>query len=207
MARYTGPRARLSRREGQNLYLKGTRNFSEKDDYSKRPYPPGEHGQAGARRRNSEYGLQLREKQKTKRFYGLLEAQFRNLYEKADQLDGNTADNFLTLLEMRLDNVVYRLGFADSRSQARQLVNHSHFNVNGKKVNIPSTVLEAGDVIEVRDSSKKSAIFQDLEVTHMIPEWLEFDEENLKGKIIRLPEREEVDLDVDARLIVELYSR
>ncbi len=207
MARYTGPTTRLSRREGQNLYLKGTRSFSNKDSFAKRPYAPGQHGQAGARRNQSEYGLQLREKQKAKRFYGLQEKQFLDLYEQAGRMRGNTATNFLILLELRFDNIAYRLGLGSSRSQARQRVNHSHFTVNGKKVNIPSITLSAGDVIEVAEGSRNLEMFKELEVTHSVPEWLSFDAENLRGTVLRTPGREDVDLEVQERLIVELYSR
>lgn len=207
MARYTGPTTRLSRREGQNLYLKGSRSYSNKDSFAKRPYAPGQHGQAGARRNQSEYGKQLREKQKTKRFYGLQEKQFRQLYEEADRMRGNTATNLLILLEMRFDNIAYRLGFGESRAQARQRVTHSHFTVNGKKVNIPSIDLEVGDVIEVAEGSKDLDMFKELELTHAVPEWLSFDADNLRGTVLRAPGREDVDLEVQERLIVELYSR
>ena len=207
MARYIGPTSRLSRREGQNLYLKGDRSYSNKDAFAKRPYAPGQHGQAGARSKKSEYGLQLREKQKTKRFYGLLEKQFHTLYNEADRMSGNTATNFLVLLEQRFDNIIYRLGFADSRAQARQRVSHGHFLVNGKKVNIPSLQLKAGDVIEVTEKSRDLEIFKGLESAHAVPEWLSVDLTNLKGTVVRTPGREDVDVEVQERLIVELYSR
>ena len=207
MARYTGPTTRLSRREGQNLYLKGDRSFSNKDDFAKRPYAPGQHGKAGVRRKMSEYGMQLREKQKTKRFYGLQEKQFHKLYQEADRMRGNTATNFLSLLELRFDNIAYRLGLASSRAQARQRVSHAHFTVNGKKVNIPSITLNAGDVIEVAEGSRDLEIFKELTANHAVPEWLSFDADNLKGTVVRTPGREDVDLEVQERLIVELYSR
>ena len=207
MARYTDASCRLCRREGEKLFLKGTRCYSSKCALAKRGYAPGQHGPAGSRRKRSEYGLQLREKPKTKRFYGVQEKQFRNLYERADRQKGNTGVNFLRLLELRFDNIVYRLGLAESRAEARQLVTHGHFTVNGKKANIPSMTLEAGDEIAVAEGSRSKPRFKELEVNRTIPHWLSLDAENLKGKIVQVPNREDVDVEVTERLIVELYSR
>ena len=159
------------------------------------------------RRKVSEYGLQLRAKQKTKRFYGLQETQFRNLFEKAARLKGVTGENFLRLLELRMDNIVYRMGFAKSRPEARQLVTHGHFTVNGAKLDIPSAILSAGDVVEVKESSRKSEKFKDLGKNSAIPGWLTFDPDTLKGTVVSEPERDEVDIEVEEHLIVELYSR
>lgn len=199
---------RLCRREGQKLYLKGEKCFSEKCPVARRPYAPGQHGQAS--RKLSEYGLQLREKQKAKRIYGVLEAQFANYFEKADRIPGVTGENLLRLLEMRLDNVVYRLGYGRSRTEARQVVRHNHILVNGKKVNIPSYQVKIGDVIEIKEKSKGLQRFKDITDTtasRIIPEWLEADIDNLKGKVVALPERDQIDIDIQETLIVELYSK
>ncbi|NLM76378.1 MAG: 30S ribosomal protein S4 [Clostridiaceae bacterium] len=208
MARYTDASCKLCRREGQKLFLKGERCYSNKCAIARRPYAPGQHG--SQRKKISEYGLQLREKQKAKRFYGVLEKQFRKYFEMANRMSGITGVNLLQLLETRLDNVVYRLGFGTTRAEARQLVNHGHFEVNGKKVNIPSYLVKVGDVITVREKSRKSPRFKEiLDVTgsKVVPNWLEADQENLQGKVVALPTREDIDLDVQEHLIVELYSK
>ncbi|MBQ6496973.1 MAG: 30S ribosomal protein S4 [Firmicutes bacterium] len=206
MARYTDSNCRLCRREGTKLFLKGDRCYSTKCAMEKRSYAPGQHGQG--RSKASDYALQLREKQKTKRFYGLQEAQFRNLFEKADRKQGITGENLLILLETRLDNVVFRLGFASSRKEARQLVSHGHFTVNGKKVNIPSYTVKPGDVIKVKEKSTNSPKFKEVkEMTITVPEWVTVDVEKLEGKILSVPTREQIDTPVAEHLIVELYSK
>lgn len=208
MARYTGASCRLCRREGEKLFLKGERCYTNKCAVSRRTYAPGQHGQS--RKKQSEYGLQLREKQKARRFYGILESQFRKYFEMATKRKGVTGENLLQILESRLDNVVYRLGLATSRPEARQLVRHGHFSVNGKKVNIPSYLLEPGDVIAVRDNFKDSPKLKeilDIAGGKTVPKWLEFDAENLVGKVVTLPAREDIDLPVSEHLIVELYSK
>lgn len=211
MARYTGPSCRLCRREGCKLHLKGERCNSDKCSLNRRAQAPGQHGAANNRRRVKEYSLQLREKQKAKRYYGILEKQFKNYFEKADRKEGQTGENLLTMIERRLDNVVYRMGMAESRKEARQLVLHGHFTVNGKKVNIPSYLVKAGDVIEVAESSRSSEVFkrlmgQDAPV-FLVPTWMERDKNSLKGTVVRLPVREEIDVPVEEHLIVELYSK
>ena len=208
MARYTGPSCRLCRRENIELYLKGDRCYTDKCAIKRRNYPPGQHGQA--RVKISSYGVQLREKQKVRRIYGLLEKQFRSYFAEADRLRGVTGENLLSLLERRLDNVVYRLGFASSRIESRQLVRHGHFTLNGRKVNIPSIQLKSGDVIELRDKSKKIASINDsLEavVRRGIPQWLELDRDTLKGSLKGLPVREDITTPIQEQLIVELYSK
>ena len=206
MARYTDANCRLCRREGQKLFLKGDRCYSTKCALERRNYAPGMHGQG--RNKKSDYALQLREKQKTKRMYGLQETQFRNLFDKADRKAGITGENLLILLETRLDNVVFRLGFASSRKEARQLVNHGHFTVNGKKVNIPSYTVKAGDVIAVKAKSQNSPKFKEVkDMTITVPAWMSVDVEKLEGKIISVPTREEIDTQVAEHLIVELYSK
>lgn len=206
MARYTGPVCRLCRREGIKLYLKGDKCYSDKCPVARRTYAPGQHGQS--RRKLSNYGMQLREKQKAKRIYGILETQFREYYEKADRAKGITGENLLKMLEKRLDNTVFRLGFASSRSEARQLVRHGHFAVNGKKVNIPSYQVSAGDVITVRESSRSSEKFKGLaEVAKTTPQWLEVDMDKLEGKVVAEPKREDIDIPVQETFIVELYSK
>lgn len=209
MGRYTDSVCRQCRREGEKLFLKGDRCYSEKCAIERKPYVPGMHGQ-GRRQKASEYGLQLREKQKTKRIYGLMEKQFRNYFKKADRQKGVTGENLLRLLERRLDNVVYRLGFAASRKEARQLVNHGHFTLNGKKANIPSILVRVGDVIQVRESSKNSPKFQEIKeqaAYRTPPEWLTVDVENMAGTVLSYPSREQIDTPVSEQLIVELYSR
>ncbi|NLW88150.1 MAG: 30S ribosomal protein S4 [Clostridiaceae bacterium] len=205
MARYTDASCRLCRREGDKLFLKGQRCYSTKCALARRSFAPGQHGQG--RKKVSEYGLQLREKQKTKRFYGLLENQFRTMFDRAVRMDGKTGENLLRLLELRMDNIVYRMGFAPSRAKARQLVTHGHFLLNGKKADIPSMTLKAGDEISVRQSSRKSPAFENISGARTAPAWLSFDEEKLTGKIIQIPTREDVDLEVKETLIVELYSK
>lgn len=206
MARYTDSSCRLCRREGQKLFLKGDRCYSTKCAIEKRNYAPGQHGQA--RKKISEYGTQLREKQKCKRFYGMQETQFRNLFDKAARKKGMTGENLLIMLETRLDNVVFRLGFASSRKEARQLVTHSHFTVNGKKVNIPSATVKAGDVIKVKEKSAGSPKFKEIkEMTISVPSWLTVDIEKLEGKVVMLPTRADIDTPVAEHLIVELYSK
>ena len=206
MARYTDANCRLCRREGQKLFLKGDRCYSSKCALERRGYAPGQHGQG--RSKISDYGLQLREKQKAKRFYGLQETQFRNLFDKAARKSGITGENLLILLETRLDNVVFRLGFASSRKEARQLVNHGHFQVNGKKVNIPSYTVKPGDVIKVKEKSTNSPKFKEVkEMSITVPSWVSVDVEKLEGKILSVPTRSEIDTPVAEHLIVELYSK
>ena len=206
MARYTGPSCRLCRREGQKLFLKGERCYSEKCALEKRAYAPGQHGQN--RKKNSNYGLQLREKQKAKRFYGLQETQFRNYFEKAAAKKGMTGANLLIMLETRLDNAVFRMGFASSRKEARQLVTHGHFTVNGKKADIPSMAVKAGDVIAVKEKSASSPKFKEIkEMTISTPAWISIDTNKLEGKILSMPTRDMIDTPVEEHLIVELYSK
>ena len=204
MARYTEAACRLCRREGEKLFLKGQRCYTGKCAIARRSFAPGQHGQG--RKKVSEYGTQLREKQKTKRFYGVLEKQFHNTLEKASRMKGKSGENLLQLLELRLDNIVYRLGLASSRAEARQLVTHGHFTVNGKKVNIPSYITKANDVIAVRESSRKSPKFQDL-ANRSVPAWLSFNADALSGTVVQLPARADVDIEVKETLIVELYSK
>ena len=208
MARYKDEQCRICRREGQKLFLKGARCYSDKCSVSRRNYAPGQHGQKKAKL--SEYGTQLREKQKTKSFYGVGEKQFRRYFEMASNKKGITGENLLQILESRLDNVVYKLGFASSRPQARQLVNHGHFDVNGKKVDIASYQVKPGDVISVREIKRDTAIIKEnieANAAKPVPAWLEKDAENLSGKVIRLAAREDIDLAVEEHLIVELYSK
>jgi small subunit ribosomal protein S4 len=210
MARYTGPVCRLCRREGEKLYLKGEKCSKNCCPITnpKRAVAPGQHGTS--RRKLSEYGQQLREKQKAKRIYGVLETQFRNYFGQADRITGVTGENLLRLLELRLDNAVYRLGLGRSRTEARQVVRHGLLRVNGKSVNIPSYQLKVGDVIEVKDSSKSAQRFKDiLEVTasRIVPEWLAAERDNLRGTISAIPNRDQIDTSVNETLIVELYSK
>lgn len=207
MARYTDAVCRLCRREGTKLFLKGDRCYSAKCAVTKRAKQPGQHGQS--RRKPSDYGIQLREKQKARRAYGVLETQFRKYFEIAERSKGVTGENLLQLLECRLDNVVYRLGLAISRAQARQLIVHGHFLVNGSKVDIPSYLVSAGDVISVKERSQDYGIFKDIKDTQakLVPKWLEFNPETLTGKVVALPKREDIDLTIEEHLIVELYSR
>lgn len=208
MARYTGPVCRLCRREGAKLYLKGDRCYTDKCAMERRAYAPGQHGQR--RKKVSEYGLQLREKQKARRIYGVLERQFRKYFKKAENQPGVTGENFLRLLERRLDNVVYRLGFASSRAEARQLVKHNHFLLNGHKASIPSMLVKVGDVITIRENSLKSPKFKEISesIAHKNPlAWLELDREQLIGKVLAFPTRDQIDVPVQEQNIVELYSR
>jgi small subunit ribosomal protein S4 len=206
VARYRGPVCKLCRREGMKLFLKGERCLTEKCSIERRSYPPGEHGRG--RIKQSEYLLQLREKQKARRYYGLLEDQFRVYYDRATRRSGVTGENLLRLLETRLDNVVYRLGFAASRAQARQLVRHGHFHVNGRRVNIPSYQLKPDDIVSIKPSSGAEPVVRDAtDLTASVAPWLQADHENLTGKVLKWPEREEIDAPVQESLIVELYSK
>ncbi|OLA57530.1 MAG: 30S ribosomal protein S4 [Firmicutes bacterium CAG:272_52_7] len=208
MARYTGSVCRLCRREGTKLFLKGDRCLSGKCALEKRPNVPGQHG--AGRKNVKEYGLQLREKQKAKRYYGVLESQFKGYFEKADKTEGVTGENLLSLLERRLDNVVYRIGLADSRKEARQLVTHGHFRLNGKKVTIPSLIVRAGDVITLREESRSSEKFKNLIEaldTRITPKWIELDKAQVVAKVAALPARDDVDFPFEEHLIVELYSK
>lgn len=208
MARYTGAVCRLCRREGKKLFLKGERCYSEKCSVVRREYAPGQHGQG--RKKISDYGLQLREKQMAKRFYGVLESQFAKYFEMAERRPGVTGENLLKILESRLDNIVYRAGFASSRAEAKQLILHNHFKLNGKKVNISSLLVRPGDEIETTSDSKSSEKFKsnvEMWSSRPIPAWLQVDKENMKINVDRLPNRDEVDIEVEEHLIVELYSR
>ena len=209
MARYTGAVCRMCRRDGVKLFLKGPKCFTDKCPVEKRNFPPGQHGQT-RKAKIVGYGLQLREKQKAKRIYFTLEGQFRAYYEKASNKTGVTGELLLQQLETRLDNVAYRLGFAISRRQARQVVRHGHVNVNGRKVNIPSFQVKVGDVIEIRENSKKLVIVEggrDFAAGQTTPSWLEINRDNFSGKVIALPKREDIQLPVNEQLIVELYSK
>jgi len=208
LARYRGSECRLCRREGLKLFFKGDRCYTEKCAFERRGYAPGEHGQA--RKKHSDYGVQLREKQRLKRMYGLLEKQFKGYFERADRMKGITGSNLLMLLERRLDNVVFRLGFAPSRNDARQLVRHSHFLVNGKKVNIPSYMVKKDDVVELREKSRKVLpILDSLETVARrgIPGWLELEKDSFKGVVKAIPTREDITMPVQEQLVVELYSK
>jgi len=208
MARYTEAVCRQCRREGVKLYLKGDRCYGSKCAFEVRAYAPGQHGQA--RKKVSEYGIQLREKQKARRIYGMLERQFHNCFVRAEKQKGITGENLLIMLERRMDNVVYRLGLADSRSQARQLVTHGHISVNGKRLDIPSAVVKAGDVISVMENSRGLEYFKGMAETlakKTVPVWMVGDAQNLGGKVDRFPTREEIDLPIEEHLIVELYSK
>ena len=203
MARYTDAVCKLCRREGQKLFLKGARCYTDKCGVTRRAYAPGQHGQG--RKKTSEYGLQLRAKQMTKRFYGVLESQFRGYYDLATRKEGKTGDELLTILESRLDNVVYRLGWGSSRAEARQLVVHGHFTVDGKRVDIPSYLTKPGEVISIKDKSRQSDKIKaviEANSAHPVPKWLDINRETLEGKIIALPTREDIDLAVDETLIV-----
>jgi small subunit ribosomal protein S4 len=208
MARYTESVCRLCRREGAKLYLKGDRCFSEKCSFVRKGYPPGQHGKG--RIKVSEYGLQLREKQKARRIYGVLERQFRRYFQEADRRKGVTGETLLQILESRLDNIVYRLGFARSRTEGRQLILHGHFTVNGRKVNIPSYQTRPGDLVSVREKSRVLPVFKEIgewSAVQGVVDWLDVDQENWSGKVVRLPSREELDVPIAEHLIVELYSR
>ena len=208
MARYTGAVCRLCRREGQKLFLKGERCYSEKCSVGIRGYAPGQHGQG--RKKSSEYGLQLRAKQTARRFYGVQEGQFRHYFEIAERKQGVTGDNLLRILESRLDNVVYRVGFASSRAEARQLVGHGHFEVNGQKVNIPSYLVKVGDTITIKDKSRSSEKIKEILDTtdsRTVPQWLSLDKNTLSASVTKMPVREDIDLPIEEHLIVELYSK
>jgi len=206
MARYTDASCRLCRRETQKLFLKGEKCYSPKCALEKKNYPPGQHGQG--RKKSSEYGLQLREKQKAKRFYGMLEKQFHNTFLKASKKKGKVGDNLLIMLETRLDNVVFRMGFASSRKEARQLVTHGHFLVNGKKVDIPSYEVAPGAKITIKKKSHNSEKFKEIkEMQITAPQWISVDPEKLEGAVLTLPTREDIDTPVSEHLIVELYSK
>jgi small subunit ribosomal protein S4 len=206
MARDRSPKCRQCRREGIKLFLKGERCLTEKCAIERRSYPPGEHGRG--RIKQSEYLLQLREKQKARRYYGILEKQFRIYYNKASRQSGITGEELLRMLELRLDNVVYRLGFAASRSQARQVIRHGHFMVNGRRVNIPSYQVRPGDVVQLKPQSPVEQVVRDAtDLTASVPSWLQADHDNLSGKVLKAPERDEIDAPVQEQLIVELYSK
>lgn len=209
MARYTGSVCRICRRENLKLFLKGDRCYSDKCAFDRRGYPPGQHGQRRGRK-TSDYGIQLREKQKVKRMYGLSEKQFHLFFERADNQKGITGTNLLVFLERRLDNVVYRLGFVNSRAQGRHFVRHNHFLINGKKVNIPSYLIKIGDVVEVREKSRKIQVLEDAlaaVVRRGIPQWLDLEKETMKGMIKEFPSREDITTPIQEQLIVELYSK
>ncbi len=209
MARYIGPVCRLCRREDMKLFLKGERCYTDKCGYERRSYPPGQHGQA-RRRRRSDYGEQLREKQKVKRIYGVAEKQFRGYYFKASRMKGVTGDNLIQLLERRLDNAVYRMGFVSDHAEARQLVRHGHFTVNGRKVNIPSYLVRSGDVIEVRERSQKmTRIIEALGVVERrgVPSWISLEADSFKATVKALPARDDVTMPIREHLIIELYSK
>ena len=208
MARYTGAVCRLCRREGQKLFLKGERCYSEKCSVGLRGYAPGQHGQG--RKKSSEYGMQLRAKQTARRFYGVQENQFHHYFEIADRKQGITGDNLLRILESRLDNVVYRVGFASSRAEARQLVGHGHYEVNGKRVDIASYLLKAGDVVSICEKSRASEKIKavvEANSARPVPEWIDIDRNNLSAKVIALPTREQIEAPVDEQLIIEFYSK
>ncbi|MCL1848159.1 MAG: 30S ribosomal protein S4 [Clostridiales bacterium] len=208
MARYTGPACRMCRREAMKLFLKGDKCYTKKCAIEKGRVTPGQHGLS--RKKVTEYGTQLREKQKTKRIYGMQEAQFKLTFNKAERQKGVVGENFLILLERRLDNVVYRLGFANSRREARQLVTHNHYTLNGHKANIPSMIVKPGDFVSVKTKSKDSPKFREIKelaAGKTIPSWLESDPENMAGRIVSFPTREDIDIPVQEHLIVELYSR
>ena len=208
MSRYTGPVCRLCRAEGTKLFLKGDRCYTEKCGLTKRNSRPGQHGTR--RGKMSDYGLRLREKQKLRRFYGLNETQFSTIYEKASKLPGQTGHNFLQLLERRIDNIVYRLGFGVSRSQARQLVSHGHFTVNGRKLDIPSAILRPGDVVAVAEGSRDMVLLKEnseAAAVRSIPAWLSFNPDSMTGNVLTVPVREQIEVPVNEQLVVEFYAR
>jgi len=208
LARYTGAKCRLCRREGAKLFLKGDRCFTDKCAYERRPYAPGQHGRI--RKKMSDYAVQLREKQKVRRMYGILEEQFRAYFQRADLKKGVTGDNLLIFLERRMDNVIYRMGFANSRNQARQLVRHGMFTLNGHRVTVPSIQVKAGDQVGVREQNRNSPIIKEAQqviARRGCPAWLEVDGENLKGKVNAMPTREDIQFPINEQLIVELYSK
>jgi len=208
VARYTGSVCKFCRREKLKLFLKGDRCFTEKCSVDRRPYPPGEHGQG--RIKFSSYGVQLREKQKVKRIYGLMEKQFRTTFDRAARMKGIKGENLLLLLERRLDNMVYRMGFARTRREARQLVHHGHFRVNGKRVNVPSALLRVGDVVQIRERSRKMALFADsLDAIERrgLPAWIELDRKEMQATVKAFPSREDITMPIQEQMIVELYSK
>lgn len=208
MARYTGPVCKLCRREGEKLFLKGAKCYSEKCPVVDRNFVPGQHGKG--RKKTSEYGLQLRAKQKARRYYGVLENQFHHYFELAERKTGVTGENLLRILESRLDNVVYRLGWANSRAEARQLVVHNHFTLNGKKVNVPSLLVKAGDVVALKAGSRDSVKIKEILEANdgrPTPVWMDLNKETLEAKIVNLPTREEIDAPIEEQLIVEFYSK
>lgn len=205
MARYTGAVCRLCRRENKKLFLKGERCYTDKCAVARRASVPGQHGKA--RKKISEYGVQLRAKQQARRYYGILESQFRKYFEMAESKTGVTGENLLRVCESRFDNIVYRLGFASSRKEARQLVLHNHFNLNGKKANIPSILLKAGDSVSVVSKSDKLKAVVEAHGSRPVPKWLECDKTAMTGRVVELPSRDQIDLDVEEHLIVELYSK
>jgi small subunit ribosomal protein S4 len=208
LARYTGAKCRLCRREGAKLFLKGDRCFTDKCAYERRPYAPGQHGRI--RKKMSDYAVQLREKQKVRRMYGILEEQFRAYFQRADMKKGVTGDNLLIFLERRMDNVIYRMGFANSRNQARQLVRHGIFTLNGRRVTVPSIQVKAGDMVGIREQNRNSPIIKEAQqviARRGCPAWLEVDGENLKGKVNAMPTREDIQFPINEQLIVELYSK
>ncbi|TEU16214.1 MAG: 30S ribosomal protein S4 [Anaerolineales bacterium] len=211
MARYTGPVCKLCRREGEKLFLKGHRCFTTKCAFERRSYPPGMHGRrAKWRRKVTDFGTQLRNKQKARRVYGVMERQFRRYFALAERRKGVTGANLLQILESRLDNAVYRLGFASSRAHARQIIRHGHFDVNGRKTNIPSYLVRPDDLISVRDKSKSKSYFKDVAEEmerRLVPEWLSVDVKTLSGRVLALPTREEIEVPLNEQLIVEYYSR
>lgn len=212
MARYTGPVCKLCRREGEKLFLKGARCYSPKCAMERRAYPPGQHGRGSTfrRRRASDYARQLREKQKARRIYGVLERQFRRYYREAQRRPGMTGENMLIILESRLDNVVYRMGFADSRAQARQLVQHGHFDLNGRRTDIPSALVKPGDVVSVRQNSRRLNYFKGISAVlekRDVPDWIAVEPSQLAGRVLALPTRETIEQSLSEQLIVEYYSR
>jgi len=211
LARYAHSVCKLCRREGEKLFLKGGRCFSPKCSFERRSYPPGQHGrQAQFHRKESDFGLQLREKQKVRRLYGIFERQFRRYFQQAQRQKGMTGENMLIILESRLDNVVYRLGITSSRAQARQLISHGHFEINGRKTNVPSFLVSVGDTVTVRDNSKKKTHFKELakELDQgQVPSWLSLDTKNLSGQVVNMPTRDQIDVTLNEQLIVEFYSR
>jgi len=209
LARYLGPACKICRRENLKLFLKGDRCFKDKCGFERRAYAPGQHGQ-GRRGKVSDYGIQLREKQKVRRTYGLLEKQFRGYYKRAVKMKGVTGENLLVLLERRFDNVIFRLGFAASRNEARQMISHNHITINGHKANIPSMLVKPGDLIEVKQKSVKLTRFQEMAEAmdrKSVPTWLEADKDNMKAKMLSLPTREDITIPINENLIVELYSK
>lgn len=206
MARLLDPKCRQCRREGSKLFLKGEKCTTKKCPMERRPFAPGQHGQG--RKRTTQYGIQLREKQKVKRAYGILEKQFKSYYDLAETMKGVVGENMLSLIERRLDNVVYRMGIGSSRAESRQIVNHGHITVNGHRVDIPSFIVKVDDVIEVKENKRDLEMFKDLKGMKVVmPKWLEFNPDTLSGKILALPKRDDIDMNISEHLIIELYSR